>query len=130
MFCVEALLSHTQGGSVQDLMCDFKCLERLDAYTQSLHALDMDDWYALRVKLCSDEDVTEVLTLLECYVHAYKAKMQSDDDFNDYIDNRDKHHLELQEHWAEMDRLREACEEAFRVSDELYAALNKILEKS
>jgi hypothetical protein len=129
MFCVEALLSHTQGGSVQE-MCDFKCLDRLDVYTQSLHALDMDDWYALRVKLCSDEDVTEVLTLLDCYVHAYKAKKQADDDFNDYIDNRDKHHLELQEHWAEMDRLREACEEAFRVSDERYAVLNKILEKS
>lgn len=132
MICTEVLLSHApvEVLSVQELMRDFKCLQRLDVYTQSIHALDMDDWEALRVKLCSDEDVTEVLFMLDCYVNAYKAKKQADDDFNDYIDNRDKHRLVLLEHWAEMDRLREACDEAFLASDELYSELNKILEKS
>ena len=125
MLCSELLLSHEQSGSVQE-MREFKCF---DVYTQSIQALDMDDWEALRVKLCSD-DVTEVLFMLDCYVNAYKAKKQADDDFNDYIDNPDKHRLVLLEHWAEMDRLREACEEAFLASDELYSELNKILEKS
>ena len=127
MICQEVLLSHEQGGSVQELR-EFKCLERLDAYTQSLQALDMDDWHALRVKLCSDEDVTEVLFMLDFYVDAYKAKKQADDDYNDYIDNPDKHRLVLLEHWAEMARLCEACEEAFLASDELFQELNKILE--
>ena len=137
MICNEVLLSHEQGGSVQELMREFKCLERLDVYTQSLHALDMDDWHALRVKLCSDDDVTEVLQLLDCYVHAYKAKKKADDDYNDYIDNPSPGHSsgiqytrELQEHWTWMARLRDECEEAFLLSDELFQELNKILEKS
>ena len=130
MICPEVILSHEQGGSVQELMREFKCLERLDAYTQSLHALDMDDWRALRVKLCSDDDVTEVLQLLDCYVHAYKAKKQADDEYNDYIDNpRVLHYTrDLQDHWAWMARLRDECEEAFLLSDELFQELNKILE--
>ena len=137
MICPEVILSHEQGGSVQELMREFKCLERLEVYTQSLHALDMDDWRALRVKLCSDDDVTEVLQLLDCYVHAYKAKKQADDEYNDYIDNPSPGHSsgiqytrELQEHWAWMARLRDECEEAFLLSDELFQELNKILEKS
>lgn len=134
MLCSELLLSHApvEVLSVQDLMRDFNCLERLDTYTQSIRALDMDDWRALRVKLCSDEDVTEVLQLLDCYVHAYKAKKQADDEYNDYVDSpRVLHYTrDLQEHWSWMQKLRDECEEAFLLSDELFQALNKILEKS
>ena len=129
MICPELLLSHEQGGSVQDLMREFKCLERLEVYTQSLHALDMDDWRALRVKLCSDDDVTEVLQLLDCYVHAYKAKKQADDEYNDYIDSpRVLHYTrDLQEHWTWMARLRDECEEAFLLSDEIFQELSTLL---
>ena len=134
MICNEVLLSHApvEVLSVQELMRDFKCLQRLDVYTQSIQALDMDDWEALRFKLCSDEDVTEVLQLLDCYVHAYKAKKQADDDYNDYVDSpRALHYTrDLQEHWTWMARLRDECEEAFLLSDELFGELNKILEKS
>ena len=129
MICPEVILSHEQGGSVQELMREFKCLERLDAYTQSLHALDMDDWHALRVKLCSDDDVTEVLQLLDCYVHAYKAKKQADDEYNDYVDSpRVLHYTrDLQEHWSWMQKLRDECEEAFLLSDELFQELSTLL---
>jgi len=131
MLCSELLLSHepVEVLSVQDLMRDFKCLERLDTYTQSIRALDMDDWRALRVKLCSDDDVTEVLQLLDCYVHAYKAKKQADDEYNDYVDSpRVLHYTrDLQEHWSWMQKLRDECEEAFLLSDELYGELSALL---
>lgn len=131
MLCSEILLSHApvEVLSVQDLMRGFNCLERHEVYTQSLHALDMDDWRALRVKLCSDDDVTEVLQLLDCYVHAYKAKKQADDDYNDYVDSpRVLHYTrDLQEHWSWMARLRDECEEAFLLSDELFGELTQLL---
>jgi hypothetical protein len=133
MLCSELLLSHEPVLSVQDLMRDFKCLERLEVYTQSIRALDMDDWRELRVKLCSDDDVTEVLQLLDCYVHAYKEKKRADDEYNDYVDSPRggfQYTRQLQDHWAWMARLRDECEEAFLLSDELFEELNKILEKS
>ena len=128
LICREVLLSH--GLNTRE----FKNVDHLNTYTQALQALDMDEWVELRAKLCSEEDVSEVLFMLDCYVHAYKAKKRADDDYNDYIDNRGPGHSsgiqytrELQEHWAEMGRLRDECEEAFLLSDEIFGELSQLL---
>jgi hypothetical protein len=137
LLCRDVVLSHEQTAvlSDQELMRQFKCPQRLETYTKSIQVLDMDDWDALRVKLCSDEDVSEVLFLLDCYVHAYKAKKEADDEFNFYIDNPDPGHSsgvrytrELQEHWSWMQKLRQECEDAFLLSDEIFEELNELLK--
>jgi len=135
----EVILSHgLETLSQEELVGEFSKNDRLlylDTYTQAIQVLDMDDWKALRVKLCTG-DVKEVMELLDQYVHAYKAKKQADYELNDYIDNRgpmlsDVHYTrELQDHWDEMDRLRDVCDQAFSLSDELYAELSKLLEKA
>jgi len=105
----------------------------LETYKNAMLALDLDEWVALKEKIC-EPDVKDLMDLLGDYVHAYKEKKQADDDFDDYLDRRKPrsypYTCDLQAHWAEMARLRDECEEAFLLADDLFQELNKMLEKS
>jgi hypothetical protein len=111
------------------------CFPYLREYKEAMRALDLNEWPELKKKLYTS-DAVSVMELLGEYVHAYKEKKQTDDEFNDYVDQcKDNprsypYTCDLQSHWAEMARLRDECEEAFLLADDIFQELNKILEKS
>ncbi len=125
LICREVLLSHGLNNP------EFKNVDHHNTYTQALLELDMDEWIELRTKLCSEDDVTEVLEVLESYVLAYKLSKRADQDYNDYIDSRGPdqslYTRDLQEHWARLEQLRDECEDAFRLASDLCADLFDLL---
>ncbi len=87
----------------------------------------MDEWEELREKLCSDEDVTEVLNRLERYVLAYKLSKKADKVHDDYVSKDIKslgywctHLSELLSVCVETDRLFGEAQELYRLKNATY----------
>lgn len=95
----------------------------MDTYEQALVDLNLAEWPSLRAKLCPEND--ELLERLAKYVESCRVKQLADDAFNAYLDH--PLYTSIEEHWAYMDRLREECEEAFRLSDLRLEEVNALL---
>jgi hypothetical protein len=101
----------------------------MDIYEQALVDLNLAEWPSLRAKLCPENDEKdekdELLERLAKYVESCQVKQRADDAFNAYLDH--PLYTSIEEHWAYMDRLREECEEAFRLSDLRLEEVNALL---